>query len=128
MRVNSGTDHQSRVMFDTASNGTGVYAASNYVALTENSTAPAAGNTTLAGELTDSGLTRTQGTYAHTNGTNTTNITKTFTSGAGVPRQINKAGLFNAPSAGTLSFETPVPSPPTLVGGDQVATNWLFTF
>lgn len=128
MRVNSGTDHQSRVQFDTASTGTGTYAAANYIALTENATAPAAGDTTLTGELTGSGLQRQQATYAHTDGTNTTTLVKSFTSADATARTINKAGLFNASTAGSLTFETLVPNPPTLVSGDSVAVTWTFTF
>ena len=63
MRTNAGTDFQSRVMFDTASTGTSTYASSNYIALTENTTAPAAADTALTGEITASGLQRQQGTY-----------------------------------------------------------------
>lgn len=128
LRTNAGVDHQSRVTFDTASNGTGSYAAANYIAVTENATAPAAGDTTLTGELTGEGFARAQATYAHTNGTNTTTLTKTFTMSSGTSRTINKAGLFNASSSGTLAYSTLVPSPPTLVPGDQVAFTWTFTF
>lgn len=128
LRTSAGVDHQSRVMFDTASNATGSYAAANYVALTENSTAPALGDTTLSSELVGEGLSRAQATYAHTNGTTTTALTKTFTMSSGTSRTINKAGLFNASSTGTLTFTTLVPSPPTLVPGDSVAVTWTFTF
>lgn len=128
MITNAGKDLQSRNLFDTASNGTGSYAAANYIALTENASAPAAGDTTLTGELTGSGLQRQQGTYAHTNGTGTTTLSKTFTSSDGTARTISKAGLFNAPSVGTLMLETLVPSPPTLVSGDSVAVTWTQTY
>lgn len=128
MITNAGKDFQSRVMFDTASNGTGLYAAANYIALTENSAAPAAGNTSLAGELTANGLQRAQATYAHTNGTGTTTLTKTFTSTDPTPRTINKAGLENAPTAGTHVLETPVPNPPALTNGDSVAITWTQTY
>lgn len=130
LRTNAGVDHQSRVTFDTASNGTGSYAAANYIALTENATAPAAGDTTLTAEITTQGLARAQATYAHTNGTSTTTLTKTFTMTAGAETDftVSKAGLFNASSAGTLAYSTLMPSPPTLVSGDQIAVTWTFTF
>lgn len=128
MITNAGKDFQSRVMFDTASNGTGSYAAANYIALTENATAPAAGDTVLTGELTANGLQRAQATYAHTNGTGTTTLTKTFTSTDPTARTINKGGLFNAASAGTLVLETAVPNPPSLVSGDSVAVTWTQTY
>ena len=100
MRTNAGADFQARVMADTASTGTGVYAAANYIGLTANATAPAAGNTTLTGEIASGTLNRAQATYAHTNGTNTYTLTKTFTSDQSVT--IAKIGVFNAATAGTM--------------------------
>lgn len=120
LRTDAGKDFQSRVMGDTASTGTGIYAAANYIALTENNTAPAAGDTALTGELTASGLGRAQAAYAHTGGASTYTLTKTFTSSDGTSRTINKVGVFNASSSGTLVFTTAVPSPPTLVSGDSL--------
>lgn len=128
MRTNAGTDHQSRVLLDSASTGTGAYAASSYIAITENSTAPAVTDTALTGELTAFGLGRSIGTYAHTNGTNTATLTKTFTSSDATARVIAKAGLLNAATVGTLTFSTAVPSPPSLVSGDSMAITWTFTF
>lgn len=122
MRTDAGKDFQSRVMGDTSSNGTGSYAAANYIALTENATAPAAGDTALTGELTAGGLGRAQATYAHTAGASTYTLTKAFTSSDATPRTINKAAVFNAASGGSMPFETAVPSPPTLVSGDQLTT------
>ena len=134
-RSNAGTDLQARVSYDTASTGTGSYAAANYIALTANSTTPAAGNTTLAGEITTAGggLVRAQAAYAHSNGTNTAVLTKTFTINASdvTPTTPAKAGLLNASSAGTLAYETLIPNPPPLVFasgvGDSCAITWTFT-
>jgi hypothetical protein len=120
LRTDAGKDFQSRVMGDTASTGTGSYAAANYIALTENATAPAAGDTALTGELTLSGLGRAQAAYAHTGGASTYTLTKTFTSADATTRTINKIGVFNASSAGTMPFTTAVPSPPALVSGDSL--------
>lgn len=135
MRTNAGTDHQSRTSFDTASNGSSSYAALNYIALTESSAAPAAGDTALTGELNvaSGGLNRAQATYAHTNGTNTVVLTKTFTinTNDGSPKTPAKAGLLNASSGGTLGYSTPISNPPPLVfasgTGDSMATTWTFT-
>lgn len=118
LRTDAGRDFQSRVMGDTASTGTGVYAAANYIALTANSTAPAAGNTTLTGEITTGTLARAQATYAHTNGTATYTLTKTFTSDSSVT--IAKIGVFNAAATGTMVFETLLNATATLVSGDQL--------
>lgn len=91
-------------MFSTASNGTGAFAPANWVALSSDSNPPVATDTTLPGEITTGALARTQGSYAHTNGTNTATVTKTFTSDQAIV--INKMGLYTAgPTGGTLAFE-----------------------
>lgn len=120
MRTNAGADFQSKVMADTSSNGTGAYAAANYIGLSTDATAPAAGDTTLTGELSGSGLSRAQATYGHTAGASSFTLSKTFTSADATPHTINKIGVFNAASGGTLVFETALTSPPNLVLGDQV--------
>jgi hypothetical protein len=124
MRTSAGADFQAAVMSSTSSNGTGTYAPANYIALSTNATAPASGDTTLAGELNNAsgGLNRAQATYAHTAGTSSYTLTKTFTANSndGASNTIQKIGVFNAASVGTLVFETAVPSPPTLVSGDQI--------
>lgn len=127
LKTNAGQDFQARVMADTSSNGTASYAAANYIALSTDGTAPAAGDTTLTSELVGSGLQRAQATYAHTAGTNTYTLTKAFTSSDGTSRTINKIGIFNASSTGTLVFETAVSSPPTLVSGDQLTVTETVT-
>lgn len=131
LRTNDGRDHQSRTSYDTASNATGIYAALNYIALTESSTAPAAGDTTLSGELTTQGLGRAQAAYAHTNGTNTVVLTKTFTITAAPTRTPAKAGLLNAAAVGDLGYSTLIPDPPPLAfssgTGDSMAATWTFT-
>lgn len=129
MRTNAGIDLDHRRSFDTASTGTGSYAASNYIALTENATAPGAGDTTLTAEITTQGLARAQATYSHTNGTTTSTLTKTLTMTAGGTTTFTpaKAGLFNAPAVGTLDTETAIGSPPALIAGDSVAITWTQT-
>lgn len=127
LRTDAGKDFQSKVMGDTASNGTGSYAAANYVALTENTGAPAAGDTALTGELTASGLGRAQGTYAHTAGAGSYTITKAFTSSDATTRTIHKAALFNASSAGTMPFESALPADAILVSGDTLTVTWTIT-
>lgn len=70
-----------------------------YIVLSENNTAPAAGDTTLSGETALSGLTRADATTkSHSAGTNTTTISHQFTAGAA--GTIMKAALFNASSTG----------------------------
>jgi hypothetical protein len=124
LRTAAGRDFQSRVMGDPASTGTGSYAAANYIALTESAVAPADSDTTLAGELTDSGLARAQATYAHVAGATTYTLTKTFTSGTATPRTPAKAAVFNAGSGGSMPFETPITNPPPLQLGDSITITY----
>lgn len=127
LRTDAGRDHQSRVSFDTSSSGASTYAAANYVGVTEDATGPASGDTTLTSELAVEGFTRAQGIYAHTTGTGTTTISKTFTMSGGTSRTLRHAGLFNASSSGTMAYKTAIPSAPTLVSGDSMAVTWTFT-
>ena len=102
-----------------------------YMGLTTNATAPSASDTSLTEELSGSGWTRAQCTYAHTTGATTYTLTKTFTSADGSSRTINKMAIFNAASnAGTpaqMLFESAIPSPPTLVSGDTITVTETVT-
>lgn len=73
----------------------------NYIALSNDTVGETAASTTLSNEIAANGLTRAQGTYAHTTGTNTTTIDKTFT--ASGTQSCQKAALFTASSAGTMN-------------------------
>ena len=100
-------------------------AAANYIALTANNTAPGAGDTTLTGEITTGGggLVRAQATPAHSNGTSTYTLTKTFTANGSdaLPVVLAKIGIFNASSVGTMMFETLLSQTATLsASGDAV--------
>lgn len=117
IKTNAGQDFQYNVMANSASNGTGAYAPANYIALTSNATAPNATDTSLANEAT-AGLARVQAsTISHTAGTNTYSLQKTFTSDQSLT--VNKIGIFNASSTGTMVFETTITAA-TLVSGDQL--------
>lgn len=107
-------------------------AAANYIALTANNTAPNATDTVLTGEITTAsgGLVRAQATYAHTTGTATYTLSKTFTANGSdvLPVTIAKTGTLNAASVGTLAFETLLSSTATLTGsGDQLVYTDTFT-
>lgn len=118
MRVNSGRDWQARIMGDTSSSGSGPYAPGNFIGLTSDNAAPLASDTVLPNEVTVGSLARAQATYAHTTGTASYTLTKTFTSDQSVT--IYKIGVFNAPAAGTLVFETLLNAAAVLVSGDQL--------
>ena len=113
--------------------GTGAQpAAFTYMAVSASTVAPAAASTTLPGEITTAGggLLRALGTYAHTAGTNTSTLTKTFTANASdtLPVTIAKLGVLNAVSAGTLGYETLLNATATLtVSGDSVAITETLT-
>lgn len=103
--------------------GAGGTATAKHMAVTANATAPAAGNTTLAGEITTAGggLLRKVATYAHTTGTATYTLTATFTANGSdaLPVTLAKRGVFDAASTGTLVFETLLNSTAVLsVSGD----------
>ncbi len=107
-------------------------AAFNYMCVSANATAPSAASTTLPGEITTAGggLLRAQATYAHTAGTNTSTLTKTFTANGSdaLPVTIAKIGVLNAATSGTLGYETLLNATATLtVSGDSVTVTHTTT-
>ena len=121
MLTNAGRDLVADSVFSTGTRP----AAANYIALTANSTNPAAGDTSLTGEITTAGggLVRAQATYAHTTGAATATLTKTFTANGSdsLPVTVAKIGVFNASSAGTMAYETLLSPAATLsASGDSV--------
>lgn len=118
MRTDAGRDHQARVMADTASNGTGAYAAANWIALSSSSAPPSAASTTLPGEVTGGTLVRAQAAYAHTTGTATYTLIKTFTSDRDVT--VYGYGVFNASTGGTLTSHADFSESVTMKTGDTV--------
>jgi hypothetical protein len=118
LRTNVGTDWQAEVMgHDTQP------ASAQWIALTTNASAPAAGDTTLASEITTNGLARAEGAYSHTGSATSYKITKTFTA-TGAHTDVAKAGLFNASSSGTMVFETLLSSTVTLATNDTLTIEW----
>lgn len=93
-------------------------AAADYIALTANSSSPAAGDTSLTGEIATAsgGLIRAQATYAHTGGTATFTLTKTFTANGNdsLPVTVAKIGVFNASSGGTMPWTSLLSATATL--------------
>lgn len=122
LRTNSGLDWQAQVMGSTTQP-----AAMTYLALTSDTAAPSATDTSLASEYTTNGLARAQGTYAHTTATNTFTIAKTFTCSAN-GQAINKEAMFNGASGGTMGFESAEPQAPTLNNGDVLTQTVQITF
>jgi hypothetical protein len=118
LRTNAGADWQADVMGNTTQPQE-----AQYIGLTTNASAPAAGDTTLTSEIASGGLTRAQGVYSHTGGTTSYKITYTFTASA-THTAVAKAGLFNASSSGTMVFETLLSSTATLASGDTLTIEW----
>lgn len=128
LKTNVGIDAISKQVADTAAQP----AAFNYIALTANATAPSASDTTLTAEITTAGggLLRAQAVFAHTNGTATFTLTKTFTANGSdsLPVTLAKIGVFNAASVGTMGFETLLGATATLtVSGDNTTITDTFT-
>lgn len=121
LRTTTGGDWQSSVMGNTAAPP----ATCNYIALSNDAGAPAAGDTTVASEIAANGLSRAQGTYAHTNGTASYTIQKVFTATGTQASQ--KAGLLNASSSGTLCFENTY-TQVTVNNGDTLTVTWTINY
>jgi hypothetical protein len=121
LKTNAGNDFQYNQMAGSAS----ATAVGKWVALTANVTAPAAGDTTLTGEIVTGGggLVRKAGTPAHTTGAASYTITTVFTANGSdsLPVTIGKRGIFDAASVGNMVFETLVSPTATLsASGDNL--------
>jgi hypothetical protein len=99
---------------------------SRYIAVTTDSGAPAAGDTTLTGEISTNGLQRVAATTnTHSNGTNTSTLGITFTA-SGAHTSVQKSALFNASSTGTMTHEATFTAV-TLATNDQLQVTWTLT-
>lgn len=129
MLTNAGRDMVASALGDRSGSRA---AAADYLALTANSTSPAAGDTSLTGEIATAsgGLIRAQATYAHTGGTATYTLTKTFTANGNdsLPVTIAKVGVFNASSSGTLVWSTLLGTTATIsASGDALTVTETIT-
>ena len=122
-RVNAGALWQAGVMGNAA--GT----PANYIALSANVLSPAAGDTTLSGEITSNNLGRALGTYGGYTapaglGTSASyQISYTFTSTGA--QTVNSAALFNASyPGGSLFVEANLSSAATMANGDSLQITW----
>lgn len=121
LRTTAGGDWQASVMGNTAAPP----ATCNFIALSNDATAPAVGDTAVASEITSNGLSRAQGVYAHTNGTASFTIQKVFSATGTQASQ--KAGLLNASSTGTLCFENTY-TQVTVNNGDTLTVTWTINY
>lgn len=93
-----------------------------FMALTENASAASASNTALTGEITTGGASRALATYAHTGGTATFTLQKSFSITASFPA-IHRMGLFTAgtlTAAGIMVFETVLNADANVISGDTL--------
>lgn len=129
LKTNAGNDFIAQQLGGTPS----ATAIAKYTAITANTTAPAATDTTLTGEITTAGggLIRKAGTYAHTTGAASYTITTVYTANGSdaLPVTIGKRGTFDAASGGNLVFETLVTPTATLSAvGDQLTLTDTFNY
>lgn len=90
---------------------------SGFMAVSADVGTPAAGDTTLAGELATNGYSRADATTkTHTAGTNSTLIEHTYTAATAATTGIRRVGLFNASSSVTLTHSNTFTNADTQVG------------
>lgn len=125
LRTNVGADFWNTQLFSTSAAGS----QANYIAMTTDTGAAAAGDTTLTSEETLNGLARAQGTVNHTGSATTTTITKTFTYTGSSLKTIHRLGLFTAVSSGTLVLETVLNADASVnANGDTIAITWTINY
>lgn len=107
----------------------GGIASVRFMALTTNSSAASASDTTLASEITNNGASRALATYAHTQGAATFTLQKAY-SITGTLTAIHKMGLFCALSsagADPMVFETVLNQDATVGNGDTLTVTDTIT-
>lgn len=86
----------------TASLGAGMH----FIGLSNDGTAPAASDSSLAGELSGDGLDRVEGTVTLPTGANTlTTVENVFTYSGGPDQDVQKTALFDAAVGGNMAHE-----------------------
>jgi hypothetical protein len=103
-------------------------AEARFMGVSAEGTAPAAGDTVLATEQTANGLGRALATYAHTGGTATYTLQKSFAVTGSVT--VHKGGLFtaaNTTAAGVLVFEALLNSDAIVNNGDTLVVTATVT-
>jgi hypothetical protein len=119
-------------LYGSAGQRAGLGGGLNYVALSNDGTAPAAGDTVLAGEITNSvataGLQRALGTVTLPTGSGTvTTIQKVFVfTGTPGPQNVQKTALFDSSSGGTMAHEIAF-SPRVLYTNDSLTVTMSIT-
>jgi len=111
--------HQ-QVLINTAAGTRG----SNCIAVSTDATAPAAGDTTLTGEISTNGLARIQATnITHGDNTNSSTIEHEWTA-SGTHTNVQKCALFNNTSGGTMTHEGTFTAA-SLISGDKLKVTYV---
>lgn len=99
-----------------------------YIAVGTSNTAPAASQTALQAEITDTGLARAAGTFSRTT-TTVTNDTYnlTYTWSVSGSKTVEEVGIFNASSSGTMLGRA-LTSSKSLVNGDSLIGTYTVKF
>ncbi len=97
-----------------------------YVALSDDTADPALNDTTLTGEITDTGLARTAVALAFTSGASSATLSATFS--PTTTRTIRKAGLFTGSGGGNAMFITKLTSPIVTANGLTMIVRWTIDF
>lgn len=126
--TNAGRDFGHNQVYINTSAGT---RGAGFIALTTDTAAANAADTSLASEITTNGLARADAsTKTHTTGTNVSTLVNTFTA-TGTFTAIHKSAIFNAagpPVNGTMVHEAVLPSDVTLASGDSIQITWSIQY
>lgn len=123
-RTNAGASYIAGTLFSSQ------VAPLNYMALSSATLTPAMADTTLASEITSTGLARKTSTYGNytapssLGATSSCTLSATYTNGGGSAVSVTSVGLFSASSGGTLGFEANLSAGNTLNPGDSVAITY----
>jgi hypothetical protein len=116
--------------YGSAGQRSGLGGGFNYIGLTNNGTAPAAGDTTLAAEITNAGaagLGRALAAVTLATGSgNVTTMQKVFTYTGGGSQSVQKTALFDASTSGTMAHEIQF-SARTLFTNDTLTVSYSIT-
>lgn len=119
--TNSGRDFLHQQGYETTGLGANGL---NYIGLSNDTVTETSASTTLSNEIASNGLSRAQGTVAHSAGTNTTTVDKTFTATGNQSAQ--KAALFTASSSGVMNHVLGF-TQRSLISGDTLQITFTIT-
>jgi len=110
LRVNEGINWQAELMGgDTGFDGTGTASRPKQIAVTENTDAPAASDTSIDAELAADGMSRKTATYSHTADQSSYTQTASWQYTGGSVITVAKAGMMSSltiPPGAAASFDT----------------------